>query len=176
MKPSRCILLYTINSIFLDEHMFLTYEHAKIDEFGLFGRDPNSWTYVEHNIHRPWFYVAAREPGDDFCRHPMLMLSNEQLLQSLVSDQGKGLLVESVMVVTPDHINRSGHWLMEPLKSIVRLKASRSVAYVYQVAGDRTYTYGDSEITVREGVESQVLFDSSLLFSIADPISDTAAC
>ncbi|CAI9008930.1 Sulfatase domain-containing protein [Pseudomonas chlororaphis] len=143
--------------------MFLTYQHAKIDQSGLFSGDPTAWSYVEHNIHRPWLYVATTEPADDFDFHPMLMLSNERLLQSLISDQGQGLRLEGVLLVTPDHINHSGRWMMEPLESIVRFESAEGVAYAYHVQGDRTYIYGEAEVVARQNSRRETLFCSSML-------------
>ncbi|MEB5935457.1 hypothetical protein MXL15_25030 [Pseudomonas mosselii] len=148
--------------------MFLTYQHAKIDQFSLFGEDPATWSYVEHNIHMPWFYVATheQEQDGDFMQHPMLMLSNDQLLQSLVSDQESGLRVESVQLVTPDHVNHAGRWMMEPLESILRFKSEGGTAYVYRVLGDRTYVYGDAEIAL-EGACYETIFSTSMLHDSA---------
>lgn len=143
--------------------MFLTYQHAKVDQFGLFGDDPTAWSYVEHNIHRPWFYVATADHSDDFAVHPMLMLSNDQLLRSLMEDQEDGLRMESVLLVTPDHVNQSGRWMMEPLESIVRFESAEGVAYAYQVLGDRTYIYGDAEVANLEGTRRETLFNIAML-------------
>ncbi|AOE88130.1 hypothetical protein [Pseudomonas sp. TCU-HL1] len=145
--------------------MFLTHQHSKIDQYELFGDDPTAWSCVEHNIHRPWFYVGTTELAEDFDLHPMLMLSNERLLQSLVADQVHGLRMDSVLLVTPDHLNQSGRWLMEPLESIERIESAAGVAYSYQVQGDRTYIYGDAEAATLQGARRVTLFSSSMLSS-----------
>lgn len=143
--------------------MFLTYQAAKVDQFGLFGEDPAAWSYVEHNIHRPWFYVAATEQDDDFPLHPMLMLSSDQLLRSLVRRQENGLRLESVLLVSPHHVNKSGRWLMEPLEAIVRFESADGVAHVYQVLGNRTYICGDAEVAAQDGARREMLFSTSML-------------
>lgn len=143
--------------------MFLTYSCAKIDQFGLFGDALVAWSYVEHTVHRPWFYVAAAEPGEDLDLHPMLMLSDEQLLRSLLDDRERRLLVKSVLLVTPDHINKSGGWLMERLDSVRRFKSSLGVAYAYQVAEGKTYFYGDREVPLQDESISETLFSTSML-------------
>ncbi|HCE6123138.1 hypothetical protein OE424_34620 [Pseudomonas aeruginosa] len=143
--------------------MFLTYQAAKVDQFALFGDDPAAWSYVEHNIHRPWFYVAAMEQGDDFPLHPMLMLSSDQLLQSLVRCQEDGLLLESVLLVSPDHVNKSGRWMMEPLEAIFRYESPDGVAYVYQVSGNRSYICGDGEVATQDRARREMLFSTSML-------------
>lgn len=143
--------------------MFLTYQEAKVEQFGLFGDGPTTWSYVEHNIHRPWFYVAISDQDEDFGRHSMLMLSNDQLLRSLVDSQRGELLLESVLLVSPDHVNRSGRWMMEPLEGIMRFESEDGVAYAYQVLGRRTYIYGDIEVVAQEGAQSEMLFSISML-------------
>lgn len=143
--------------------MFLTHQHARIDKSGLFGDDTTAWTFVEHNIHRPWFYVATTEVTDDFALHPMLMLSNERLLQSLLDGHAQGLRMEGVLLVTPDHMNHSGRWMMEPLESIERFESAEGVAYAYQVQGDKTYIYGDAEIPTLRSARRETLFNSSML-------------
>ncbi|MCY1382377.1 hypothetical protein D9M69_703950 [compost metagenome] len=122
-----------------------------------------AWSFVEHNIHRPWFYVATTEPSEDFAFHPMLMLSNERLLQSLLTDQEHGLQMEGVLLVTPDHVNQSGRWLMEPLESIERFESPDGVAYAYQVQGARTYLYGDAEVANQRSAQREILFNSTML-------------
>ncbi|WP_307943606.1 hypothetical protein [Pseudomonas mosselii] len=143
--------------------MFLTHQHAKIDEFGVFGADPTAWSYVEHTIHRPWFYVSTSEPADDFDVNPMLMLSNEALLHSLMTDPDHGLKVHSVLLVTPDHVNQTGRWTMEPLELIQRFESRDGIAYAYQVEGAKTYIYGDAEIASQQSARTQTLFNSTML-------------
>lgn len=143
--------------------MFLTYQHAKIHNLGLFGEEPTAWTYVEHNIHRPWFYVAMTEAADGFDLHPMLMLSNERFLQSLMSDQKQGMRMESVLLVTPDHVNHSGRWMMEPLESVERFESPDGVAYAYLVQGEKTYIYGELEVVSLQSAQRETLFNNAML-------------
>lgn len=145
--------------------MFLTYQCAKIDQFGIFEGAPAAWSYVEHDIHRPWFYVATVESGEDIDLHPMLMLSDDQLLRSLLDNQEGRLRMESVLLVTPHHMNQSGRWMMEPLESIIRFESSKGVAYAYQVSGDRTYIYGDEEVAALNESRYETLFSTSILSS-----------
>lgn len=143
--------------------MFLTYQHAKIDKFELFGAEPIAWSHVEHSIHRPWFYVATTEPDEHFESHPMLMLSTEQLLCALIADQTNGLRVNSVLLVTPDHVNQLGRWTMEPLESIERYESSKGCTLAYRVASGKTYVYGDEDAIRAQGVSKQILFDGSMI-------------
>jgi len=120
--------------------MFLTHPQAKIDQFEVFDRVPIAWSYVEHNIHRPWFYIAVVQPAEEFNTHSMLMVSNERLLASILS---AGSQIESVLLVTPDHVNHQGRWVMEYLEFVERHTSPAGWAYVYGVEGGKTYVYGD---------------------------------
>lgn len=144
--------------------MFLTHLKAK-DLDGLLLGDVNAWRYVEHSIHRPWLYVATVEVNDDFDLRPMLMLSDVQVLQDLLADQQSGLKVESVLLVTPHHMNQLGRWLMEPLSSIDRHESPDGVAYVYGVEGGRAYIEGNPEIPCRADAQQMAVFRTSMLHS-----------
>ncbi|MNV68439.1 hypothetical protein D3C71_1612920 [compost metagenome] len=93
----------------------------------------------------------------------MLMLSSDQLLRSLVDSQRDGLLLESVLLVSPDHVNNSGRWMMEPLEAILRFESAEGVAHVYHVLGNRTYILGDTEVVALEGARCETLFSTSML-------------
>jgi hypothetical protein len=146
--------------------MFLTHRNAK-ELDGLHFGDVFAWRSVEHSIHRPWFYVVTVEQNDDFDLHPMLMLSDVLLLQELLADQQCGLKVESVLLVTPHHMNQSGRWLMEPLSSIERHEAPDGVAYVYGVEAGRAYIEGNPEIPSREDAQQIAVFRTNMLHSQA---------
>ncbi|VVM75820.1 hypothetical protein PS676_02014 [Pseudomonas fluorescens] len=162
MKPSRSKLGYAIHSIFGGSAMFLTHLQARVMDADLFS-DVITWRYVEHSIHRPWLYVAAVEKNQDFDLRPMLMIGDVNLLQSLLSDQGSGLQVESILLVTPDHMNRSGRWMMEPLVSIDKVVAPDAVAYVYSVESGRAYIEGDPEVSTRTDAQRVGIFTPDML-------------
>lgn len=142
--------------------MFLTYQQAKIDQFGLFGLDPSAWSYVEHTIHRPWFYVATTEAAEDFEAHPMLLLTNEDLLASLLESR-ENLRVTSVMLVTPAHVNELGRWAMEPLETIERYTTPCGYVYAYGVEGGNHYLYGDQDVLTQPGVDKETIYSMSML-------------
>lgn len=148
--------------------MFLTHKHAQIDTLNLFGEEPFVWKAVEHTLHRPWFYVTTSESQEAFQVRPMLLLSDERSLQALVSMKGIGLRAEGVLIVTPDHLNHSGRWMMEPLEEIELIEGKQSTALTYKVEGGRTYTYGDREITSQKALRKETLFSRSML---AEPAS-----
>ncbi|MGU1101192.1 hypothetical protein ACSERW_25890 [Pseudomonas aeruginosa] len=143
--------------------MFLTHLQAQEVNVGLFG-DLMAWRYVEHSIHRLWLYVATVEKNDDFDIRPMMMVSDVQLLQALLADQETGLKVESVLLVTPDHMNQSGRWMMEPLVSIDKHETPRGVAYVYAVEGGGYYIEGNPDIPNRRDTKQKAVFRTDMLY------------
>jgi hypothetical protein len=146
--------------------MFLTPPKAEIEDFGLFGETP-CWRFVEHSIHRPWFYVATREldesDEDGFTRRPMLMLTDEDLLEALLAEQGSEIRVEMVLLVTPHHLNQTGRWQMEPLEALYRYETARGFAFTYQVQSGQTYVWGDQTVTNNHGVKKREIFSSAML-------------
>ncbi len=146
--------------------MFLTPLQAEIQTFGLFGETP-CWRFVEHTIHRPWFYVATEEVDESdlegLNRRPMLMLTDENLLESLLAEQGEQIRVEMILLVTPDHMNQTGRWLMERLDALDRYETSRGVTFTYQVQGGKKYIRGDGSIINKKIVKRKQIFRSSML-------------
>ncbi len=146
--------------------MFLTPLQAEIENFGLFGETP-CWRFVEHSIHRPWFYVATEEVNesdkDGFTRRPMLMLTDEDLLESLLAEQGEQLRVGTILLVTPNHMNQAGRWLMEPLETLERYETARGLTFTYEVQSGIRYVWGDESIINKQGVKKRRVFSSSML-------------
>lgn len=146
--------------------MFLTPLQAEIENFGLFGDAP-CWRFVEHSIHRPWFYVATEEVDesdkDGFTRRPMLMLTDEELLETLLAEEGEQIRVRMILLVTPSHMNKAGRWLMEPLDALYRYETERGLTFTYQVHGGNRYVWGDESIVSKKGVKKRQVFNSSML-------------
>lgn len=138
--------------------MFLTFQEAKIDQFGLFGPDPSAWSYVEHTIHRPWFYVATTSPQDDFDICTMTMISNESVLVSLLNHKEAGAHITNILLVTPHHISQQGRWVMEQLEFVERHASPNGFAFVYGVEGGITYVYGDGDVIGEEGTGKETLY------------------
>lgn len=157
IKPVAAKLFYTVHSIIWVYFMFLTFQEAKIDQFGLFGPDPSAWSYVEHTIHRPWFYVATTSPQDDFDICTMTMISNESVLISLLNEAA-GAHITNILLVTPHHINQQGRWVMEQLEYVYRYAYPNGFTFVYGVEGGITYIYGDEGVIGDEGRGKETLY------------------
>jgi len=50
------------------------------------------------------------------------------------------------------------------------------IAHVYKFLGDRAYVYGDTEITFLEGACCEMIFNTSMLFDIAQEPAAKAKC
>lgn len=73
------------------------------------------------------------------------------------------LHIESVLLVTPHHMNQSGRWLMEPLSMVERHDTPDGVVIIYQVAGGKVYSYGNSKAKPNSESRRTVIFDGSKL-------------
>jgi len=74
------------------------------------------------------------------------MLSNIEMLQSLLSQRTQSSWVEDVQLVSPGYLNKTGRWLMEPLLELVEVGTGpvQSNFFIYRVMGDRIYTDGQT--------------------------------
>lgn len=122
--------------------MFRTYRHAELPGNALFGDEIQRWSYIEHCLHRPWFYVTVAEQCEGITLRNMLMLPDEQTLESLVEQQNGKLHIESIQLVSPAYINQSNKWLMETLIDLKLISSTkpRHYTYLYHVEGGKMYT------------------------------------
>ena len=121
--------------------MFRTYRKAELPGNALFGDEIQRWSYIEHSLHRPWFYLNVAEQHEGNTIRNMLMLPDEQALESLVEQQNESLHIESIQLVSPAHINNSNKWLMETLIELKLIKSlkSKQYAYTYHIEGGKNY-------------------------------------
>lgn len=150
--------------------MFQTFSHARIPGLPAFGDEPMLWAAVEHDIHRPWFYVRLIELGDDiqWCR--MILLGDELSLQSLMRAQRSGWLVESVLLATPSHVNGSDRWLLEPLERLQLFgRQGDQTAVVYTVAGGHSYMTGAETLELDGLVPEEIFAQSMCSHSVKEP-------
>ncbi|WP_236199593.1 hypothetical protein [Pseudomonas pseudonitroreducens] len=93
----------------------------------------------------------------------MLMLTDEDLLESLLAEQGEQLRVGTILLVTPNHMNQAGRWLMEPLETLERYETARGLTFTYEVQSGIRYVWGDESIINKQGVKKRRVFSSSML-------------
>ena len=128
--------------------MFLTYEEHKAPFLDLFGDGLTRWKATELALQRSWFLVSVSQPdsiddSDSFRVSRTMLVSNiadvEGLAQMEVTNQ---LQLDSVLIVTPGHINGTDRWKMEPLRTAWRAEepsAPGQMAEIYETADGVTY-------------------------------------
>lgn len=109
-----------------------------------------------------WFYVQIGCSGaEEPCQRSFLITTLPDLEQ-LISAQGKRYWLEQVQLVTPDHLNHLGRWMMEPLieVSVARDGRDGSLGHIFRVEGDRCYSlhpsFGKRDLEI-----TAVLFSAS---------------
>jgi hypothetical protein len=143
--------------------MFLTNQQAQIDGLGLYAPNFSAWAYVEHTLQRPWFYVATTELGEQADAFSMVMACSEPMLSSILGLHGVTVLVDSVLLVSPGHINKSEHWQMEPLERLDRYTSAATTVFVYHLCGGRRYVFGDESVLNSVVVQIDQIFSTSMI-------------
>ncbi|AZD61033.1 hypothetical protein C4K18_3060 [Pseudomonas chlororaphis subsp. aurantiaca] len=125
--------------------MFRTTREAEILRPTFVGEDMRLWSYVEHGLQLPWFYVRLvhHECGAQMSR--MLMLSNVEMLKNALNQQTPSSWVDDIQFVSPGHFNKAGRWLMEPLVELIEVGAEQPKSHIFRVMGDRYYTDGQPD-------------------------------
>lgn len=136
--------------------MFRTTREAEIPRPVFLSEDLHLWSYVEHGLHLPWFYVRLAHQEDGLQMSRMLMLSNVETLQSILTQKTSSEWVDDVQLVTPSYVNNSNRWLMEPLLELTEVRSGHGLAksYIYRVLGDRLYTHGQSDNFTEHGMRT----------------------
>jgi|JI7StandDraft_1071085.scaffolds.fasta_scaffold200007_2 hypothetical protein len=121
--------------------MFTTYKHAEILFSPVFGDQYQMWQFVEHNQHRPWFYVTLREVKDEISLETMVLIPNEEIFESILVEQSPGIQIASVELVTPARLNGTGSWSMERLAELVRIQGQQNQVsgYEFRTVTGRVY-------------------------------------
>ncbi|MFD3299428.1 hypothetical protein [Aquipseudomonas alcaligenes] len=144
--------------------MFQTFRHARIQSHPAFP-EPLLWAEIEHDIHRPWFYVHVVEFGQELEWQRMIMIGHERSLQSLLQAQTSRWVVQGVQLMTPSHVNGTEHWKLEPLEQVLLYgDVGSEPALVYKVQDGPPYITGDVDLA-QSGCSSEVLFDRAMLGS-----------
>lgn len=107
--------------------MFVTYEEHRAPFLNLFGDDLTHWKTAELAFHRLWFLVSLSqfEPpidGDSFGLNRTMLISKIADVEELAQMEAttNQLQLDSVMIVTPGHVNGTNRWKMEPLRAVWR--------------------------------------------------------
>lgn len=144
--------------------MFRTHKHAEIPISALFGDEVRLWSYVEHGLHQPWFYVTLTERHEELALRNMLMVSDVSTLESLVSEQHRDMKIDAIQLVSPCYMNESCRWMMEPLLELsqVNRATAEPPVYIYCLEGGRQYLDGNEGPLSEEQISSRKVIFSAL--------------
>ena len=117
------------------------------------------WGYVGVYFHAPWFFVTCLNTGDEkISFHQTFMLSDVK--QLLEISRRKGIEIEFVDLVSPNYMNGTNRWKMEPLKEIwlcVSEEEQGRSDHVFVLEG--SVRYSDSAVSLEENASTkQLLF------------------
>ncbi len=112
--------------------MFTTYRHAEIVFAPVFGDHYQMWQFVTHNQHRPWFYVTVREMNNGMSWDTMILIPNENTLESILGEQSPERQITSVTLVIPARLNGTDSWSMEQLTELVRIHGQEEQVFGYE--------------------------------------------
>lgn len=94
--------------------MYVTRQEAYID-LSEFDADGLHWSYVEHSLHAPWFYITLSRHSDGCTKRSMLQTMDPHILATVICRPTHDSSVSNVMLVTPPYINGTASWQMEEL-------------------------------------------------------------
>jgi hypothetical protein len=129
-------------------------------------RGPNGvqfWSYIEQEIAWPWFYLQIVEDNGDEAFRSMLMVPSIPLLELFIAAQTETAWFEQAQLVTPQHINNRGRWMMEPLLEVSSILDTRGneLGHLFQVEGGHTYSSSASQHPDGR-LSTHVVFSASL--------------
>lgn len=98
--------------------MFFTHPTAELRPPLDFDLPIKRWSVVERDLDSPWFHLSLQvnEAGYDFSR--TLLVADVNHLARLLDELPEAVAVNSVMVMTPPHLNRSSLWRLEHVSSV----------------------------------------------------------
>lgn len=100
------------------------------------------WSFVEQEVAWPWFYLQVVEDDGKEVFRSMLMVPSTPLFEQIMAAKTDHAWLEQAQLVTPDHMNKMGRWMMEPLLEVssIRDAQGQELGYLYRVEGGRTYS------------------------------------
>lgn len=138
--------------------MLVTYAQAEVPLALLTGNsDVRHWRYAELSFCSIWLFASTGYIRSGQTRQSTLLMPELREFEQLLDDCGDHLWIEDVMVVSPDHINGSGGWLMERLTELEEAVDERSgqLSYIYTVQSGTKYIEGSfSENSTLETLRS----------------------
>ncbi|MEQ7922484.1 hypothetical protein ABQX22_25045 [Xanthomonas sp. WHRI 1810A] len=120
--------------------MYVTRQEAYVD-LSEIGADGLYWSYVEHSLHTPWFYITLSRHSDGGVTRTMLETMDPYILAKVICSPAPGLSVSGVMLVTPAYVNGTETWQMEKLLEYTQCHFEEHGSFeLFRVPGKHYYT------------------------------------
>ena len=119
---------------------------------GLLGNGKDAWRAVGLTAPREWFYVSYTLSTPKGVLSETTLIANPAgELLAFLDQEGEGVSVLSVQLVSPPYLNGSKRWKMESLLRVWK-KSTDPLAHVYEVEGGQRYctAYGPWDISEYE--------------------------
>ena len=125
--------------------MFETHETARMEiHSALEGPGGSVWDYVYTRLHMHWFHVVAQGKRDADGYRELRNFFLPQIEGLLAVEESANWEITEASLVTPAHMNGSGHWKMEVLNEVLRGREPgldhEQYAYVFVLCEGGRYT------------------------------------
>ena len=122
--------------------VFETNELSKVyNPFSTPENEEYLWTHVSLRLHIPWFYIIYNiELEEGGMRNMLLVTSIDDLIEI---NKDTKINVEHIYLVSPEHMNKSKRWMMDPIKEILSGldPEHEQSSYVYVLENGKRYVY-----------------------------------
>lgn len=129
--------------------MFITNEAFRSPIASLFGSTNEMyWSSAELALQHPWFLLTLRQvdrsESEPWVTKRTLLLSSDDQVEQLMSlSEPDEISVESLLIVSPSHINGTSHWAMDVVHKVWTAHEPEHEslhASVYETSSGRRYT------------------------------------
>lgn len=147
--------------------MFLTFDHAEAP-MGALVQGGHSWRYVEYPTTYPWFHVALTEFDGNAHRATTFYVYDAEDLIELAESTKHQLNIESVLLVSPGHLNGTGSWQMDELREITKFDLEERCSLAYRLSDERVL-FEDDRARNADASKSNTVFVSPGTSSVRTP-------
>lgn len=120
------------------------------------------WSHVEHEVLWPWYYLQVVQDFGSEEMRTMLMLPTPAELADAVLARTELVWFEAAYIATPDGVNGSGGWKLEPLLEVVKFRNEKDFPSGVSHLVDSGQVYSIGEPGSPHSVHSQKVFDASI--------------
>lgn len=146
--------------VFGGSGMYVTRQEAYID-LSEFGADGLHWSYVEHSLQAPWFYITVSRYTDRCTMRTMLQTMDPYVLAAVICNPSDDLSVSDVMLVTPPYINGTESWQMEKLLEYTQCHTEEHGSFEFFLVPGKHYYVPQFNLSTKNLTLEQCIFYKS---------------